>query len=237
MTGPLPANVSTVLFDLGNTLHHLDHAFIAGVVTRHARPVDAAEVAAAEYHGKAAVDASFRARRMGTDASRQRPYFETILGVLGIDESAWPAIGAALRDENTRDTLWRVMHDDTPDVLAALRARGYTLGVVSNADGRAAASLAACGLTPHLATVIDSHVVGVEKPDPRIFELALAACGAEPEQALFIGDIYEIDIRGARNAGIAALLLDPLGLYGEVDCDRIDSLSRLLELLPGCPRR
>ena len=51
-----------------------------------------------------------------------------------------PAIGDELRAENARATIWCVMHDDTPDVLAALRARGYTLGVVSNADGRVAAA-------------------------------------------------------------------------------------------------
>ena len=81
--------------------------------------------------------------------------------------------------------------------------------------------------------MIDSHVVGVEKPDARIFHLALDACGARREQAVFIGDIYEIDVQGARNAGITPLLLDPLGLYGDVDCDRIDRLGRLLGSASG----
>lgn len=224
--------VSTVLFDLGNTLRHLDHAFVATVITRHARPVQAIEMARAEYHGKAAIDAQLRARRRGTDATRQQPYFDAIMDALGIDAAARPAIDADLRAENTRDILWRVMHDDTPSVLAALCARGYTLGVVSNADGRVAAALDSCGLAPYFTTVIDSHVVGVEKPDPRIFHLALDACGARPEEAIFVGDIYEIDVQGARNAGITPLLLDPLGLYGDVDCDRIDTLARLLERLP-----
>ena len=223
--------ITTVLFDLGNTLRHLDHARLAEVISTHAHPVSAAQVATAEYRGKAAVDAEFRARRIGTDASRQHPYFGAMLDALGVDERTRPAITAALREEDARDTLWRVMHDGTPETLAELRARGYTLGVVSNADGRVAAGLVACGLAPHFTAVIDSHVVGVEKPDARIFQLALDACGADPDQALFIGDIYEIDVIGARNAGIRALLLDPLGLYGTVDCDRIDHLRRLLELL------
>jgi putative hydrolase of the HAD superfamily len=223
--------VTTVLFDLGNTLFHLDHAFIAATISAQGHPVAAAEVAAAEYHGKASVDADIRARRMGTDATRQLPYFETILDVLGVPAAARPAVAAALREENTRNSLWRVIHDDTPAVLSELRARGYALGIVSNADGRVAAGLRAAGLFDHFTAVIDSHVVGVEKPDRRIFDLALAACGAEPGAALFIGDIYEIDVQGARNAGIAPLLLDPLGLYPPVDCERIDSLARLLERL------
>ncbi len=224
--------VSTILFDLGNTLRHLDHAYVAAVISRHAQPVAAVELATAEYQGKAAIDAQLRARRIGTDATRQRPYFDAILDALGVDEAAWPAIAADLRAEEARSTIWRVMHDDTPEVLGALRARGYTLGVVSNADGRAAAGLNSCGLGAHFSAVIDSHVVGVEKPDPRIFHLALQACGAAATETIFIGDIYEIDIQGARNAGLTALLFDPLGLYGEVDCERIESLGMLLDLLP-----
>ena len=51
-------------------------------------------------------------------------------------------------------------------------------------------------------------------------------------ETLYVGDIYEIDVQGARGAGITPVLLDPLTLYGEVDCARIDRLARLLELLP-----
>jgi HAD superfamily hydrolase (TIGR01549 family) len=138
-----------------------------------------------------------------------------------------------LEAENARDNLWRVMHDDTPAVLDELRRRGYILGVVSNADGRIAAALAECGLAPHFTTIIDSHVVGVEKPDARIFQLALDACGAQPAETMFVGDIYEIDVQGARNAGIAPLLIDPLNLYGNVDCDRIAKLAELLDRLPA----
>lgn len=224
--------IATVLFDLGNTISHLDHAFVAQVITRHGRAVETAEFAAAEYRGKAAIDAQMRARRFGTDATRQRPYFDSILESLNVAPEAWPSIGAELQEENTRSSLWRIIHDDTPSVLGALRARGFQLGVVSNADGRVPAALAAAGLAEHFAVVIDSHLVGLEKPDPRIFRLALDACGATPAEALFIGDIYEIDIVGARNAGMTALLLDPLGLYEGVDCERIDKLGRLLELLP-----
>ncbi len=232
MTRSFPTAVSAVLFDLGNTLRHLDHAYVAAVISRHAHAVSGADVAAAEYRGKAAVDAELRARRIGTDASRQRPYFETILDVLQVPAAARAEIEAALRAENARESLWRVMHADTPEVLAALCKRGYRLGVVSNADSRAAAALDACGLAPHFRVVIDSHVVGVEKPDPRIFEAALAACDAAAAETVYVGDIYEIDVQGARNAGLTPVLIDPLGLYGEVDCQRIESLARLLEILP-----
>jgi HAD superfamily hydrolase (TIGR01549 family) len=234
----MTANITTVLFDLGNTLHHLDHGFIAEVITRHGRAVSARDVTVAEYRGKHAVDADLRARRLGTDglgtdATRQAPYFETIMNALGVAPDAIEPIGAALRAENERRCLWRVLYDDTPAVLVELQRRGYALGVVSNADGRVVGDLAISGLDVHFSAVIDSHVVGVEKPHPGIFALALEGCGARPEQALFVGDIYEIDVVGARNAGLTPVLLDPLGLYGEVDCLRIESLVRLLDLLPA----
>jgi putative hydrolase of the HAD superfamily len=220
-----------ILFDVGNTLHHVDHAWIAACLCRHGYTATAREVAAAEYPAKAAMDEMFRARRAGNDATRQVPYLEIVLAQLGVEPAQRAAIGEALREENVRHSLWRVQHDDTPDVLAALRARGLTLGVVSNADGRVPAALERGGIAQHFSAIIDSHLVGVEKPDPRIFWLALDACGVRPDEALFVGDIYEIDVAGARAAGLDAVLIDPLGLYGEVDCRRIAALSELLGLI------
>jgi putative hydrolase of the HAD superfamily len=231
--GLFAAPISTVLFDVGNTLHHLDHAFIAGAVTRHSHPVAPREVAVAEYAAKAGVDAMFRSRAAGTDAARRFSYFGTILETLHVHAAAVEPIIEELHAEDARASLWRVMDPDTPRVIEELRRRGFTLGVVSNADGRVAGSLAARGIVEQFATIVDSHLVGVEKPAARIFEIALEACEAEPSEAVYVGDIYEIDVRGARNAGIGPVLLDPLGGYGDVDCPRITALTQLLGLLPA----
>ncbi|MDX2166082.1 MAG: HAD family hydrolase [Deltaproteobacteria bacterium] len=225
------SQLRAILFDVGNTLHHVDHAWIAQCLGEHGHATTAREVAAAEYPAKAAMDEMFRARRAGNDATRQAPYLEIVLDTLGVEPRLRAAVGAALRAENARHSLWRVQHDDTPEVLAALRARGLTLGVVSNADGRVPAALERGGIAAHFAAIIDSHLVGVEKPDPRIFQLALEACGVAPQEALFVGDIYEIDVTGARAAGMEAVLIDPLDLYGEVDCRRISALRELLEIV------
>lgn len=233
----IPANVSTVLFDVGNTLNHLDHALLAEIVGRHWRAVDAADLAAAEYVAKAEVDEQIRNRRGGTDAGRRRGYFETMFEHLGVPEAAMAAIGEELRTENERRSLWRVVPSDAHAVMGELARRGFTLGVVSNADGRVEAALREDGLAPYFAAIVDSHVVGVEKPDPRIFHLALEGCGAEAAQTVYVGDIYEIDVRGARDAGLTAILIDPLSRYEAVDCPRIDRLSGLLEMLPHRARR
>jgi putative hydrolase of the HAD superfamily len=228
----IPARVSTVLFDAGNTLGHLDHGLIATLVSRFGRPVEAREVAVAEYAAKAAVDGWFRARAGGDDATRLAGYFETILAALEVPPEPARQIAAALHEENRRESVWRVVPADADGLLAELRRRGFVLGVVSNADGRVAASLESLGLARYFEVIVDSHLVGVEKPEPGIFHLALEACGGRAAESVFVGDLYEIDVRGARRAGIAAVLLDPLLRYGPVDCPRIDRLSALLGLLP-----
>jgi len=228
----LPTGTSTVVFDVGNTLHHLDHAYIAATISRHSHAVTATQVARAEYLAKAAIDAQFRARAAGLDADRRLSYFEIILRELHVAAAAVEPIVAALHEEDRRDSLWRVMQPHTPQVVTELRRRGFTLAVVSNADGRVEAALTARGLAEHFKVIVDSYHVGVEKPDARIFAIALEACDALPSEAVYVGDIYEIDVRGARNAGLTPVLLDPLGGYGKVDCARIEALTELLDLLP-----
>jgi putative hydrolase of the HAD superfamily len=125
-----------------------------------------------------------------------------------------------------------VVAPDTADVLEELRRRCLTLAVISNSDGRIEADLLASGLGSHFAFVLDSAVVGVEKPDVAIFAMALARLGVAPEHALYVGDVYAIDVLGARRAGIEAVLMDPLGRYAAPpDCPRVRTLGELLTLL------
>jgi putative hydrolase of the HAD superfamily len=79
--------------------------------------------------------------------------------------------------------------------------------------------------------VLDSQVEKVEKPDPRFFEIALERSGARPETTIHVGDLYEVDVRGARAAGITPVLLDAAGLYPDADCTRVHSLPELVELV------
>jgi putative hydrolase of the HAD superfamily len=65
---------------------------------------------------------------------------------------------------------------------------------------------------------VDSGAVGIEKPDPRIFAMALALADVAPDEALYVGDLYPVDVVGARRAGLEPVLLDPLGRYGDRDC-------------------
>jgi putative hydrolase of the HAD superfamily len=99
-----------------------------------------------------------------------------------------------------------------------VRAAGLVAGVISNSNGSVRSILEETGLAAHLHFVIDSSVVGVEKPDPRIFHLGLREAGVAAGDAVYVGDLYSVDVLGARAAGLAGILLDPGGFWGPRDC-------------------
>lgn len=94
------------------------------------------------------------------------------------------------------------------EVLAALRARGLRIGVLSNAPSNLPSFLERLGLTPHLDFVVVSAIEGVKKPDRRIFEVTLSRAGVAPEETLHVGDMYLEDVVGGRAAGINTLLME-----------------------------
>ncbi|HVN86818.1 MAG TPA: HAD family hydrolase [Candidatus Binatia bacterium] len=235
--------VRCVLFDAGNTLMHLDYDFIAGVVTEHGHAVAPMALRLAEYHAKAAIDRELAPEMAAPDSIEgliwldgdQRPsYFATVLHHVGVPRERVRPMLDALQAHNRADSLWRIVDSDTPAVLRSLSDRGFTLAVISNSDGRVEGDLARYGLRSHFATVIDSHLVGVEKPNPAIFHLALEQLGYAASQSVYIGDVFGIDVKGARRAGLQAVLIDTLGRYhGRVDCPRVSRLRELLDLLPA----
>ena len=92
---------------------------------------------------------------------------------------------------------------------------------------RARSSRSGPGLGVEVECVIDSGAVGVMKPDPRIFRMALDAMDVDADDAWYVGDMPGIDVVGARRAGLRPFLVDPLGLHHEADYDRVDSLAEL----------
>jgi len=114
-------------------------------------------------------------------------------------------------------------------VLDALRARGLRLVVVSNANGTLLAHMERLGLTGRFDYILDSQDEGVEKPDPRFFEIALARSRARKETTIHVGDLYYVDVIGARHAGLRGVLLDEANLRPDADCPRVQSLAALVK--------
>ena len=122
--------------------------------------------------------------------------------------------------------------DDSIPTLEALRERGVTVGMISNIDQPGDKLASSVGLAEHLDLVVTSAEAGVEKPNPAIFWAALERAGAEPGEAMHVGDQPASDVAGAVRAGIAPVLLDRDGIYGDYDrCPRIETLGELLPLV------
>ncbi len=171
----------------------------------------------------------------GTDRERARAYLETLFRTAGVPDERMPAVRDCLTALHHELHLWSSVAEGTGAALARLRAAGLRLGVVSNSDGRVEAALEAAGLRRYFDVVLDSALVGVEKPDPAIFHAALEALGVRPDEALYVGDLYEVDVVGARAAGVEAVLLCGSD-RAEHRCRTVRSLAVLADdLLQGDP--
>jgi putative hydrolase of the HAD superfamily len=102
---------------------------------------------------------------------------------------------------------WRC-YDDVAPLLGRLRERGLGIGVISNWDTRLRGILKGLGLDRFVDVLLVSSEVGVRKPDPRIFRMALERTGVRAEEAVHVGDLAEEDAEGARRAGLGAVLID-----------------------------
>lgn len=167
-----------------------------------------------------------------TDASRGWLFFDLILGHAGSQTSE--ATRAALVDlhaYHAASNLWEYVPPDVVPALEALRGRGLKLVVVSNANGTLRAHMDRLDMSRRFDHVLDSADEGVEKPDPQFFEIALVRSGAVKETTIHVGDLYYIDVIGARSAGLRAVLLDEAGLRPDADCPRVRTLGELVELI------
>lgn len=225
-----------VFFDAGGTLIHMDRAFLLECLAANGVACDEARLAAAEHEARERMRARARSARPGTDAERFREAWAGALGGLGCTADAARAVTAAARERSRAGLLWTRVEPGTQEALESLRSRGLVLGVVSNADGRVAEYLRSAGLLGLLDFVVDSALVGVEKPDPRIFRIACERSGVEPARAVHVGDLYEIDVLGARAAGLDAFLIGSAN-GGAVECESLPTVAALPERLLGTDAR
>ena len=160
----------------------------------------------------------FSATEDGEDGWWRRVILE-VLQECGIPASMSPPL-EAFRDAFASPRAWRVF-EDVEETLAALKSAGYGLAIVSNWDSRMPRLLGTLGLAGYFDAVLCSAEAGVEKPDPRIFEMAAEALGLPAEQILHVGDLAREDYHGARGAGMKALIVnrDGNGARGPEDVD------------------
>lgn len=134
----------------------------------------------------------------------------------------WNAVGASVPLE---------LYPDVLPTLEKLRSDGYTMGLVSNAPSETMRTIQKLGLQAYLQVIVVSGAVGVAKPDPEIFHIALRRAGSKPEESIHVGDLYEADVVGARNAGLEGILIDRSGNHPGLDCPTISDLGGVYGLL------
>jgi putative hydrolase of the HAD superfamily len=121
-------------------------------------------------------------------------------------------------------------YDDTLPTLKELKNRGLILGLVSNVAQDMESTYTELGLQPYLDFKVTSAEVGCDKPRPKIFMAALKKAQVKPEESIYVGDQYHLDIVGARGVGIKAVLIDRNNYFPDItDCPRIRSLNEITQ--------
>ena len=236
-TAPALPSPRAVLFDAGNTLLRMNYPAIAGHLRSRGRAVPIEAIEEAEMRARVKLDAGLACGTSTEGRPAQDLYLGYLLEGLGLTDAGEVEAAASFRrDYNAPGGLFDRADPEAQATIRRAKAAGLVTGVVSNSNGCVRALLEGAGLAADLDFIIDSGLVGVEKPDPRIFELGLREAGVVARDAVYVGDLYSVDVLGSRAAGIRPILLDPRGYWGPRDCAVARDLHEALSLVLD-PRR
>lgn len=227
--GVLASDFDAILFDAGGIFLLPDPTVLGPLLAYHGGDPSESAHRRAHYAGMAAKSAAGATEKFWHD------YNLAYVRSVGVYEHEIDLAAVVL--EQTRNAYtWRWPIPESLKALAQFHAAGIPMGVISNASGQIAEVLERSGVcqvgdgpyTP-MRVIIDSHLVGVAKPDPRIFDFALAHFeGVDRARVAYIGDSVTMDIGGARAAGLHGILLDPHDDHAGADFSRVRSLEDLL---------
>lgn len=224
--------IQAVFFDAGNTIVFPDYSIYRDITASLGVETALPDVMRAEARARSAFDravASSPGRDvMGFWSIYYTPFYEH----LGIPRESIPAAIEKTRDANNEGLgIWKVPVEGFEKTMDELELRGLVVGIISNSDGRLEDRLSEIGIRDRFNFVLDSAIVGVSKPNPRIFELAIEASVLPPSEMAYVGDYYEVDVVGARGVGMTPVLFDPYGAYEDVDCAVIRRFGDIVGLV------
>jgi putative hydrolase of the HAD superfamily len=224
-----------VLLDVGGVLLLPDHERMLGALVRAGFTPSDEVLDNAHYAGAARLDEKTVTSEW---PNYWHHYLDAYITTCGVPDEMRDDAHQHLDSEFAVVASWTRVAPGARDGLRALESTGVRLGIVSNADGTIEqllrdAELVQVGEGPGVAVdvVIDSTVVGVAKPEARIFELALDEMGVDASDAWYVGDMPAFDVVGARNAGLRPFVMDPCQLHLDADYDRVGSLTDLAGLV------
>jgi HAD superfamily hydrolase (TIGR01549 family) len=205
-------NKPYLFFDAGGTLAFPDFPYITRIASSAGLELSPEQLFQA--HCAMILDLDQRAQSSGHLADPfPNGYVRTLLNPLVSQPAILDTIVPLILERDRTQSLWTTTHPWVSATLDSLKAAGYGMSVISNSDGRVGEILSSLGLRPYFDQVFDSHALGVSKPSRRIFQIALQTLDIQPEEALYIGDVYYIDVWGANQAGLGCIHLDPQEYY------------------------
>lgn len=217
-----------VFLDAGGVIVLPDRHLLAGALARVGIDIGPSAVPRAHYRAVRALDHAARVLHRAPGRSDYPGALFPQLGIVPGRTAEALTVWERLADRSRSGVvLWSEPTPGAIETIAALQRAGLTVVIVTNSDGHGAENLAASGFAG--VPVIDSHVVGAAKPDPRIFEVALARAGAgiRPSEVLHVGDMLSTDVAGAHAASITPIHFDPLRACPATDHRHARSLSGL----------
>jgi putative hydrolase of the HAD superfamily len=204
-TPPRPlVSISTVFFDIGGTLIHLNPRVFEKAIQKYLPNYQVPT-----NFRKADINSKTYALTEGNEMKTvQTRYFRRMLEQLGIPQEVKEKVVVDLVEiaQVSSKDLWNELDDSAIDVLSYLKPK-YKLGVISNNVGNAQVQLEEAEIDLYFSSIIDSHVLGVSKPDPKIFLFAAEKLGVKAEECVYIGDMFEWDGIGPVNANMPAVLV------------------------------
>lgn len=219
-----------LFFDAGGTLIDLDYSHLKKLLKLKGYDADESQLAFAEGKARVWVDRQLREGK-NRPVEFWRNYFNILFSEAGAKDGSMEDVIEHLWEKNAEEGLWKTPIHGVLETLKELKKRGFRMSVISNAHGRVANDLRDAGLAEYFDKIIDSHLVGFEKPDPAIFNYAMRQVGASPSESLYVGDVFSIDIVGARKAGMQAFLIDRYSLMDDIDCTKIAHISEIIDYL------
>jgi putative hydrolase of the HAD superfamily len=227
------APIDALLLDAGGVLVRPDPKLLLPALADVGIGPSAGAVARAHYVGVASIDRS----APGSDEEALPRYVEGVVRGLAVPAGRRELARRRLTDLMASRRPWSDVVEESRAELVRLTESGLDVAVVSNSRGWIEAVLrdvGVCQVGPgrgaEVRAVIDSHVIGAEKPDPRIFRAALRALGRSTEHAIHVGDSVHFDVEGAQTAGIRAAHFDPFRVCSSRRHEHIASLAGLTAL-------
>ncbi len=234
---PMPP-VQAIFFDIGDTLVYDDPPLrdrLSLAAEKVCITLDAGLLPAAFRAGETYAVGRYVEGVPWDDADSLREAMARVFRALELpplDEGTWPRFLSAFASI----PFTRYVHPEAIALLQELKQRGFVVGAISDWEATLPDLLAELGILPYLDALAVSGTVGVMKPHPRLFEEALRQASVAPEVSLHVGDWYELDVAGARAAGMQTLLFDWPDRWPEADCPRVSTFAALwgyLRALPG----